>query len=104
MTIETAKRILHPDTTSDILNEIEYYNGFSGKEKAIEAINEAGLIACAAIDEMMRKSRPCLVNEKNGDRVGIFHCFCEDGSKCVIEYPNGELHKVFIWKVQFTDV
>ena len=53
MTYEEAKRILHPDTTFDALNEIEYYAGFNGKEARLKAVNEACLVACQALDKQI---------------------------------------------------
>lgn len=46
LTISDAIQILDPKTTSDTLHEIEYYGGFSGKERAVEAVNQACKIAC----------------------------------------------------------
>ena len=52
MTYQEAKRILHPSTTADALSEIEHYAGFEGKRAKIEAVNEACLLACSALDKM----------------------------------------------------
>ena len=41
MTYDEAIKLLHPDTTRQALAEIEYYNGFNGKQAKIEAINQA---------------------------------------------------------------
>ena len=49
MTYKEAKRILHPDTTREALAE----TGFKGKEKLQEAVDEACLAACAALDKRM---------------------------------------------------
>ena len=51
MTYEEAKRILHPDTTREALAEIE----FKGKEKSQEAVDEACLKACEALDKQIPK-------------------------------------------------
>lgn len=51
MTCEEAKRILHPDTTREALAEIEFLGGFKGKEKLQDAVDEACLRACAALDK-----------------------------------------------------
>lgn len=51
MTYEEAKRILHPDTTREALAEI----GFKGKEKSQEAVDEACLMACEALDKQIPK-------------------------------------------------
>lgn len=46
LSISDTIRILAPETTSDTIREIEYYGGFVGKEKAIEAVNQACEVAC----------------------------------------------------------
>lgn len=46
--------ILHPNTTAKKLIEIEYYNGFSGKAACIEAINEASILACDAMEKLQQ--------------------------------------------------
>ena len=46
LSISDTIRILAPETTSDTIREIEYYGGFEGKERAIEAVNQACQIAC----------------------------------------------------------
>ena len=53
MTLEEAKKILHPDTTFEALAEIEYYGGFNGGEAKVKACDEACLIACEAIDKVL---------------------------------------------------
>ena len=51
MTYEEAKRILYPDTTREALAEI----GFKGKEKLRDAVDEACLMACDALDKQIPK-------------------------------------------------
>ncbi len=46
LSISDAIQILDPETTSDALYEIEYYGGFAGKERAVEAVNRACEMAC----------------------------------------------------------
>lgn len=58
MTYEEAKRILHPNTTREALAEIEFLGGFKGKEKLREAVDEACLIACEALDKQIPKKPP----------------------------------------------
>jgi len=41
MTLEEACRLIDPATDMDALAEIEYYNGFKGKEAAAKALREA---------------------------------------------------------------
>lgn len=56
MTYKEAKRILHPDTTREALAEIEFLGGFKGKEKLREAVDEACLKACEALDKQIPKT------------------------------------------------
>ena len=51
---EQAIRILHPDTTREALAEIEYYGGFNGDKAVMQAINDACLMACKALEQQMR--------------------------------------------------
>lgn len=53
MTKQEAYRLLHPATTGDAIRELEYYGGLNGKAAAIEAIEEASLIACECIQKCM---------------------------------------------------
>lgn len=39
--------------------------------------------------------RPCIVYGETL-RIGIFRGFSDNNDKCVIEFENGELHKVYI--------
>lgn len=55
MEIDKAIEILHPDTTFQAITEIEYYGGFKGKEKAIEAVNEACIVACECMEKHIPK-------------------------------------------------
>ena len=65
MDYKEAYEILHPDTTRQKLAEIEYYGGFAGQQKAIEAVNEACVVACEAILELQlyKEIKLCLVPE-----------------------------------------
>lgn len=102
MTYEQAKKILHPNTTLEILAEIEYYAGFNGEEAKRKAVDEACLVACEALD-ILSKRRPCVVYSDSGERKGIFHGFSDNNDKCVIEFEDGELHKAYVWRVKFLD-
>lgn len=102
MTCEEARKILHPDTTFQALTKVEYYAGFNGREAKIKAIEEACIIACEALDKELIQ-RPCLVWRDNSSRYGIFHGFSNDNDKAVIEYEDGEIHKEYVWRVQFID-
>ena len=66
MTYKEAKRILHPDTTREALAEIE----FKGKEKSQEAVDEACLMACEALDKQIPEP-PVVLNQK-----GSKHFYC----------------------------
>jgi hypothetical protein len=53
VTYQEAKRILHPDTTTAALAEIAYYAEFHGEEAKLEAVNEACVVACEALDTVI---------------------------------------------------
>lgn len=55
MNIEQAIRLLHPDTTSEEIAEIEYKYGFRGKEAVVNKINKACRIACKALEKQIPK-------------------------------------------------
>ena len=55
MTIKEAIMLLNPKTTASALAEIEYYNGFKGKEACIEAIEDACRLAIEALEKQMPK-------------------------------------------------
>lgn len=59
MTREEAIRILDPATTAEALAEIEYYAGFRGKEAEIEALDEASMMAVAALREREQLEQGC---------------------------------------------
>ena len=58
MTREEAIRILDPETTGEALAEIEYYNGFSGKTAAVQAVSDACVLAVAALREQEERENP----------------------------------------------
>ena len=51
MTREEAIRILDMKTSAKALAEIEYYNGFSGREAVLKAVDDACVLAVAALRE-----------------------------------------------------
>ena len=51
MTREEAIRILDPVTSMDALAEIEYYGGFRGQEAVRKAVDDACILAVAALRE-----------------------------------------------------
>lgn len=67
MTREEAIRILDPETTGEALAEIEYYNGFSGKTAAVQAVSDACVLAVAALREQEER-RWIPVNERFPDK------------------------------------
>ena len=83
MTREEAIRILDPVTTGEALAEIEYYNGFSCKTAAVQAVSDACVLAVAALREqedrrwipvterLPDKPKKCLVYDKRGD-CGVY--------------------------------
>ncbi len=81
MTYEAAKRILHPDTTREALAEIE----FKGKEKLQDAVDEACLKACAALDKQIL-APPVVLNQK-----GSKHFCCVACGMRLVSEINGEL-------------
>ena len=91
MTREEAIRILDPATTGEALAEIEYYNGFSGKTTAVQAISDACVLAVAALREQ-------------GDRrwIPVTERMPEIGQKCLIAnreiVVRGWLRPDGVWK------
>ena len=53
MSIEEAIRILDPETSAEAITEIEYYAGFN-KDKSIEKVNEACVVACDIMREHLK--------------------------------------------------
>lgn len=80
MSFEYAIKLLHPETTGAAIAEIEYYHGFSGKKAAIQAISDAGELACEAMEKQIPKKpvwkyEPC----KYPDRTTMVKCLhCPD--------------------------
>ena len=75
MTVDEAIRILDPETTAEALAEIEYYNGFSGKTAAVQAVSDACVLAVAALREQEeRRWIPVTerLPEKNKEVVGWY--------------------------------
>lgn len=52
MTLEEACRLIDPATDMDALAEIEYYNGFKGKEAAAKALREASQMVVDFVRKM----------------------------------------------------
>lgn len=81
MTYKEAKRILHPGTTREALAEI----GFKGKEKLQDAVDEACLKACAALDKQIPEP-PVVLNQKDSK-----HFYCAVCGMRLVSEINGEL-------------
>lgn len=81
MTYKEAKRILYPDTTREALAEIWY----EGKEKVQDAVDDACLKACAALDKQIPEP-PIVLNQKDSKHFCCVAC----GTRFVSEI-NGEL-------------
>lgn len=66
MDCKEAYEILHPDTTRKKLAEIEYYGGFEGQRKTVEAVNEACIVACEAMKELQlyKENKLCLIPDE----------------------------------------
>ena len=54
MTVEEAIRILDPETSAEAIAEINYYSGFN-RDKGIEKVNEACIIACNIMRKYLKK-------------------------------------------------
>lgn len=74
MTAAEAKRIIHPDTTLEALAEVEYYGEFSGKNAKAAAVDEACLVACAALDKQIPKKPTNFAIDNNG--YTVYDCEC----------------------------
>lgn len=55
MTYKEARSILHPDTTAEAIAEYRYYGGFSEHDAGLEAVNQACLLACEALDKLIEE-------------------------------------------------
>lgn len=85
MTREEAIRILDPETTWEALAEIEYYGGFSGRTAAVQAVEDACILAVDALREQEER-RWIPVTERLPD-VGIeVLIYSEDDGVCVDYY------------------
>lgn len=62
MTVEEAIRILDPETSKDAINEIKYYAGFN-KDRVIDKVDEACIIACNIMKEYLEDKEVVTDNE-----------------------------------------
>ena len=87
MTGQEAIRILNPETTAEALAEIEYYAGFRGKEAETKAVDEACILAVAALREQEER-RWIPVAERPKENVMKCNQICKWNSNvgCVKPY------------------
>lgn len=82
MTLEEACRLIDPATDMDALAEIEYYNGFKGKEAAAKALREAGQMVVDFVRKMSwhdAKNPPPVHDESWKEKSGEKHlCMMSD--------------------------
>lgn len=76
MTLEEALRFIDPETDTDALAEVEYYNGFKGKEATAKTLREASQMV---VDFIRRVSwhdakNPPPVHDESWENAGEKHC------------------------------
>lgn len=99
MKIEEAIEILHPDTTAETIRKIEYYGGFRGKEKAIEYVNEASIVACEALEKQIsKKPKDIRYFGMAGHHIGLCPV-CNDGANSEFQYC-GDCGQKLDWSVE----
>lgn len=78
MTREEAIRILDPVTSMDALAEIEYYAGFRSEEAVRKAVNDACILAVAALREQEEREnlKPLTLEELRQTHNPVW-CSCE---------------------------
>ena len=97
MTREEAIRILDPVTTGEALAEIEYYNGFTGKTAAVQAVSDACVLAVAALREQEER-RWIPVTERLPDENNRWVlCLCVSGSMEVLKFD----YTMWNWDAQY---
>lgn len=108
MTIEEAIRILDPETTAEALAEIEYYCGFSGRTAAVQAVEDACILAVDALREQEQREnvwhdakdnppqKPGLYYGKKDDTDSMYLCQYRDGVWTMDAYPETRM-RVIKW-------
>ena len=86
MTLEEAIRLLDPKTTGEAISEIEYYNGFSGKTAAVQAISDACEIAVEAMGKQIPKKLCNIKTAPNDNYISYGDCPCCNAN--VFEYEH----------------
>lgn len=103
MTLEEACRLIDPATDLDALAEIEYYNGFKGKDAAAKALHEAGQMVVDFVRQMSwhDAKNPPIAHEESWECAGEKHCAvisdivwvcCESGHTMKGWVENGTWH------------
>ena len=77
MTLEEALRFIDPKTDMDALAEVEYYNGFKGKEAAAKTLREASQMVVDFVRRMQwhdTKTAPPKKEDSDHDgKVLVWH-------------------------------
>lgn len=106
MNREEAIRILDMKTSAKALAEIEYYNGFSGREAVLKAVDDACVLAVAALREQEEREsvwhnakdsppkKPGLYYGKKDDTDSMFLCQYRDGVWTMDAYPETRMHVI----------
>lgn len=79
MTVDEAIRLLDPKTTEQAVKEIKYYNGFNGKAAALEAFEDACVLAADAL-RTQRNSGWISVKERLPEDNGRYLVFLHEWS------------------------
>lgn len=74
MTIDKALQIPDPKTTAEALAEVEYYGGFSGQEAVIKAVEDACLIAIAAMEAQKKLPPGERLTKRLRDGQAVMDC------------------------------
>ena len=99
MTRAEAIRILDPETTGEALAEIEYYNGFSGKTAAVQAVSDACEVAIEAIREQeQRRWIPVTdrLPEESGDYIVYYYNTASNKPLISMRHFYGETPEAFL--------
>lgn len=96
MTAEEAIEILHPDTTAQTLLRIEYCGGVNGEQAMKEAVDNACLVACEALEKQIpkkpRETRCALMCANCGHKI------TEKGCKKLHRYYCKKCGQRILWE------
>ena len=90
MTREEAIRILDPETTVEALAKIEYYAGFNGDSAVKKAVDDACILAVAALREQEQR-RWVPVTDRLPEKDGSFICSYKFNSNSEMQFV-GDLY------------